>query len=290
MSLKSTYDKKDANYTRSIKLRSGTVTFFCVILTIITLIPLYLLIINATRSQTELAQKFSILPSTNFGHNFDVLKSFGINFLVGFKNSLIYAGCATILSLFVSCLTAYGLVVYEFKLRDPAFTFILAVLMVPAQVSGLGFMNMIAHSPLKDTLFALILPAAAAPAIVFFMRQYMKSAFPLDIVEAARIDGSSEFRTFLTIGIPLMKPAIAVQAIFAFIAHWNNYFTPSIVIISDEHKTLPMMMKALSSNPLKTDIGAIYCGIAIAIIPLVIVYLILSRFIIEGVALGGVKE
>ena len=125
-----------------------------------------------------------------------------------------------------------------------------------------------------------------------FLTQYLKSSFPLDIVEAARIDGCGEFRTFLTIAIPMMKPAIAVQAIFAFIQNWNNFYQPSMILVSRkfEQITMPMMINMLKSNDKIADYGVIYAGIALSIIPVVVIYLLLSRFIVEGVALGGVKE
>ncbi|MGN0606670.1 MAG: carbohydrate ABC transporter permease [Oscillospiraceae bacterium] len=290
MSMKSTYGTKD-NYNAQLRAKSMGIIVVCVLLSIISILPLWILVCNATRTHMQISTGVSLLPSVHFLENYqnlmdkDVFKPF-----IGFKNSFIISAGATLLSVFFSALTAYGLVVYDFKIRDGAYTFILAVLMIPAQVSGVGFMKFMIKVNLYDTLVPLILPAVAAPAVVFFMRQYLKSSFPLDIVEASRIDGCGEFRTFLQIGIPMMKPAIAVQAIFAFIQNWNNYFTPSMMIVSEEKKTLPLMIKSLSSDRLATDYGIIYCGIAISIIPLVVIYLILSRFIIEGVALGGVKE
>ncbi len=290
MSMKSTYNSKD-NYNAKLRTQSILIMIVCIILTIISLLPIWILVCNATRTHMQISTGVSLIPSTHFLANYnnlmakDVFKPF-----IGFKNSFIISACSTILSVFFSALTAYGLTVYDFKIREGAYSFILAVLMIPAQVSGVGFMNFMIKVDLYDTFVPLIVPAVAAPAVVFFMRQYLKSSFPLDIVEASRIDGCGEFRTFLQIGIPMMKPAIAVQAIFAFIQNWNNYFTPSMMIVTESKKTLPMMIKSLSSDRLATDYGIIYSGIAISIIPLVVVYLILSRFIIEGVALGGVKE
>ena len=290
MSMKSTYGGKD-NYNAKIRAQSIGIMIVCIILTIISILPIWILVCNATRTHMQISTGVSLLPSTHFLENYralmdkDVFKPF-----IGFKNSFIISACATVLSVFFSALTAYGLTVYDFKIREGAYTFIIAVLMIPVQVSGVGFMKFMIKINLYDTLLPLILPAIAAPAVVFFMRQYLKSSFPLDIVEASRIEGCGEFRTFLQIGIPMMKPAIAVQAIFAFIQNWNNYFTPSMMIVSEEKKTLPMMIKSLSSDRLATDSGIIYAGIAISIVPLVVIYLILSRFIIEGVALGGVKE
>ena len=131
---------------------------------------------------------------------------------------------------------------------------------------------------LSDSFIPLIVPTIAAPAIVFFMRQYLKSSFPLDIVEAARIDGCGEFRTFLTIAIPMMKPAIAVQAIFAFIQNWNNFYQPSMILVSRkfEQLTMPMMINMLKSNDKIADYGVIYAGIALSIIPVVVIYLSVS--------------
>jgi multiple sugar transport system permease protein len=161
--------------------------------------------------------------------------------------------------------------------------------MVPTQVSVVGFIKLMLDWGLYDSYIPLILPAAAAPACVFFIRQFMKSSFPLDIVEAARIDGSNEFRTFLTIGMPMLKPALAVQTIFAFIANWNNFFMPSMLIVDINKQPLPMRMELLTTDRF-TELGGFYAGVAIAIVPLLIVYGIFGKFIVEGVALGGVKE
>ena len=292
----STEKQPKDNYTAKLRLKSGILFVVCVLLTLICLVPIYMLIINATRSHVEIQTQVSFLPGSSLIDNINTLstdqnfKSFDA--LTGFKNSAIIAGCSTFLSVFFSALTAYGLYVYDFKLKGPAYTFILAVMMVPMQVTSVGFLQFMIKLGLNDSFIPLIVPTVAAPAIVFFMRQYLQSSFPLDIVEAARIDGCGEFRTFLTIAIPMMKPAIAVQAIFAFIANWNNFYQPSMILISrkPEQLTIPMMINALKSNDKVADYGVIYYAIALSIIPLIVAYLILSKFIVEGVALGGVKE
>lgn len=162
---------------------------------------------------------------------------------------------------------------------------------IPTQVSALGFFSMCTDWGLRDTYIPLIVPAIAAPAVFFFMIQYMKSSLPIDIIEAARIDGSGEFRTFNTIVLPMLKPALAVQAIFSFVASWNNYFLPALIIDTSTKKTMPIMIAQLrSADFLKFDMGQVYMFIFIAIIPVIIVYFCLSKFIIAGVSLGGVKE
>jgi len=170
------------------------------------------------------------------------------------------------------------------------FTFILAIMTIPTQVTALGFIQLVADMKLEDNFIPLIIPAIAAPATFFYMKQYMESALPLSLVEAARIDGSGEFRTFNSIVLPLMKPAIAVQAIFTFVANWNNYFTPALVLHDDKMKTLPILIAQLrSADFLKFDMGQVYVTIAFSIFPVIIVYLFLSKYIVQGVAMGSVK-
>jgi multiple sugar transport system permease protein len=213
------------------------------------------------------------------------------NLLIGYRNSLFIAVCSTVLTVFFSGMTAYGLTVYDFKLKKFATTFILAVMMIPTQVVSTGFLQFMVKIKLYDNYLPLILPSIAAPSVVFFMLQYMKSSFPLDVVEAARIDGCGEFRTFLQIALPIFKPAFAVQAIFAFVASWNNYYTPSMLLLSGNlsQRTMPMMVAAILGNDKLTDYGVNYLAVALSILPVVIIYLCLSKFIVKGVALGAVK-
>ncbi|MBR4628229.1 MAG: carbohydrate ABC transporter permease [Ruminococcus sp.] len=293
----SVYGQGKDNYMFKIRLKSTLLVIWFVILTIICLFPIYILLVNATRSSVDIAGGFSVLPGGYFTKNIHTMfhdEPFKSAFqpFYGYRNSLIITCSATFLTVFFSAMTAYGIHVYDFKLKEISYTFILVIMMVPVQVTSAGFIQFMIKMNLHDTYWPLIIPAVAAPGVVFFMRSYMKSSFPLDIVEAARIDGSGEFRTFLTIAIPMMKPAIAVQAIFAFVASWNNYYTPSMILIGGEkHKrTLPMMISAISSNDKVYDYGVNYMCIAFSIIPIIIAYIALSRFIIAGVALGGVKE
>ena len=292
-----TYGEAKDNYTAKLRTKSIILTIWFIILTIICLLPIYILLINATRSSTEIVNGISFVPGSNLGKNIDkVFKDVNylsiFNALIGYRNSFLITICSTVLTVFFSAMTAYGIEVYDFKLKDISYTIILLVMMVPMQVTSAGFVAFMLKLHLTDTYWPLIIPAIAAPAVVYFMRSYMKSSFPKEIVEAARIDGCSEFRTFLSIALPMMKPAIAVQAIFAFIASWNNFYTPNMILISSKfkQKTLPMMVSAIQASDKFTDYGAIYLAIALSILPIVIIYILLSRFIIAGVALGGVKE
>ncbi len=283
------------NYMLKQRIKSAIYFIICIIITLICVVPILLMLINATRSNAELVRApLAILPSGNLIENIKLIPTqySGWSVLHGYANSLIIAGCSTILTVFFSAMTAYGLTVYDFKIRDGAYTFILAVMMIPIQVTSTGFVQfMVGTLNLADSFIPLIVPAIAAPAIVFYMRQYMKSSFPLDIVEAARIDGCNEFRTFISIAIPMMKPAIAVQAIFAFVQNWNNYYTQNMILLSKQDRfTMPMMIQKVLMVDKKIDLGAQYAAVALSIIPIIVIYLVLSKFIVGGVALGGVKE
>lgn len=273
----------------------------CVLLTIICLLPIYIILINATRNNEQIISNgIALLPGSNLAQNFknltDPSYANGVYYrafdlLIGYRNSMFIAGCSTILTVFFSAMTAYGLSVYDFKGRKFATTFILMVMMVPTQVVSTGFLEFMASVGLLNNYLPLILPAVAAPATVFFMLQYMKSSFPFDIVEAARIDGCNEFRTFLTISLPIFKPAIAVQAIFAFVASWNNYYTPTMLLVNGDKnlKTMPMMVAGITGLSTTTDYGVQNLAVILSILPIVIVYLLLSKYIVKGVALGSVK-
>lgn len=309
MSMKSMYGDNSKSYSASKRVKSTLIFIFLVIISLICLLPIYFLVINSTRTSPAISSMgVSLVPGSweAFKANWYVLfegrYAGTIDLVAGFKNSAIVTISSTVLMILVSCLTAYGMVVYDFKLRAASYTFIIAVMMVPTTVTATGYSTMIydINHFLRDVtgneelmihgeLWTLILPSIAAPAIVFFMRQYMKSTFPLDLVEAARIDGAKELRTFATIALPIMKPAIATQSIFAFVSKWNDLYTAQILLSGDD-KTLPMMIQAVKNNKQQNDVGPAWLAIALSVIPMVIAYVILSKFIIGGVTAGGVKE
>ena len=260
-----------------------------VIVTIMCLFWFYVLFVNSTRSHADLTKGFSALPSTSAAKNVNSLLH-NIPILSGLLNSVIVAAFTALLSTYFSTMTAYAIHAYEFKLKKFMFTFILGIMMIPTQVTALGFIQLMRKMHLMNSFIPLIIPAIAAPAVFFYMKQYMESTLPLELLEAARIDGAGEFRTFNQIALPLMKPAIAVQAIFSFVGSWNNYFTPALVLTDDNKKTLPILIATLrSADYLKFDMGQVYMMITFSILPVIIVYLILSKNIVSGLAVGAVK-
>ena len=261
------------------------------VLCFICLFFFYVLIVNATHNNFTIQQGFDPLPRGSFGVNFfNTTHDANVPILTGLRNSLIVSAACAALSVYFSALTAYAIYAYDFKLRKLAFTVILLIMTMPTQVSALGFLNLMDSMKLTNTLWPLILPSIAAPTVFFFMKQYLDASLPMEIVEAARIDGAGEFYTFNKIVLPIMKPALAVQAIFSFVASWNNYFIPALVLDTADKKTLPILIAQLrSADFLKFDMGKVYMMVAIAILPVIVVYLLLSKFIVRGVALGGVK-
>lgn len=270
---------------------AGAVSTVLGLLCFLCLFFFYILLINATRTHFEIQRGFSLLPGRSLLTNLkSVLANANIPVLSGIRNSLLVSALSALLSVYFSALTAYGIHAYDFKFKKLAFTFILLIMMMPTQVSALGFVRLITKMGMADTLAPLFLPSIAAPVVFYFMLQYMEGNLPMEIVEAARIDGSGEFSTFNRIVLPILKPALAVQAIFTFVNTWNNYFTPALVLSSSGKKTLPILIAQLrSADFLKFDMGQVYMMVAIAILPVIAVYLCLSKFIVRGVALGGVK-
>ena len=276
----------------SLTIRRTLCYIVLVILAFLSLFPFFILIVNATRSHVQIQNGFSALPGAFFGKNIvNLFSNKNIPILQALFNSVYVSLMTAVLTTYFSSMTAYGIYMYRFKGRKGAFTFIMAVMMVPTQVSTLGFIKLLTTLHMMDNLVSLYVPAIAAPIVFFYIYQAMESTLPYSIVEAARVDGCNEFRTFNTIVIPMMKPSIAVQAIFSFVSSWNNFFVPALVISSKQKKTIPILIAQLrSADYSKFDLGQVYMQICIAIIPLIIIYLFLSRSIVSGATAGGVKE
>lgn len=281
-----------------------------VLLAILSLFPFYIMVVNATRSHPQIQSGFSAIPGTQFWLHikqfikserwFDVVagqqverKVYGTSYPIfrGLGNSFLVAIFTAAFTTYFSAMTAYGIYMYNFKGKKTAFKFIMAVMMVPTQVSTLGFLQLITKLGIMNSYIPLIIPAIAAPVVFFYMYQSMEATLPYSIVEAARVDGSNEFYTFNAIVCPMLKPAFAVQSIFAFVSSWNNYFVPALVISDKKLWTVPIVIaNARSADYMMFDLGVNYTLMTVAILPLIVIYFLLSRYIIGGVTAGGVKE
>lgn len=269
----------------------GVVYTILIFLTVLCLFSFYMLIINASRTNADLQGGFKFLPQGNFLTNLkNAWNDASINIPRGMLNSFLVASCTALLTTYFSALTAYGLHAYNFRLKKAAFTFIMAVMVIPKQVSAAGFVQLCYKFHLTNSYLPLILPSIAAPIVFFYMKQYMESTLPMEIIDAARVDGSNEFYTFNRIILPMLTPALAVQMIFSFVESWNNYFLPALLLDKAELKTVPIMIAQLrSADYSKFDLGKVYMFILLAILPVMVVYIFLSKSIIKGVTAGSVK-
>ena len=278
------------NITAMPNTKRSMIYVLCVFLCALSLLPFWIMMVNATRNSQQIQSSVSLIPSSFLSYNWKVLADKNFDVLLGFKNSAIIAFGSTILSVYFSALTAYGLTVYKFKGAKFLYSVILAIIMIPGQVTGTGFYMFMYRLGWTNSYLPLIIPAIAAASTVFFFKQYLEANFQISLVEAARIDGAGEFYIYNKIIMPIMVPAMATMGIMAVIASWNNYLTPLMLLSDPKMKTLPMMVKELRGDIYRTEYGSIYLGLTMTALPLVIVYFCFSKYIIAGVAVGGVKE
>ncbi len=272
------------------KIKKSILYLLLILLGLTCLLPFLLMIVNATRSGSEIVTSFTLIPSTYLAENWQTVFKF-FNLFKGMFNSLIVAVPATLLTAYFSAMTAYGLAMYKFKGNKLIFGTILVFMMIPGQLGLIGFYNLCTKLHLINTYIPLIVPAVAAPGTVFFLRQYVMSVLPPSLIEAARIDGASELYSFHRIVLPGMSPGIATMSIMAFIGSWNNYLLPMILLNKNEKFTLPVMMATLrASTDINSNQGAIYLAVAISVIPILLVFAFFSKYIISSISAGAVKE
>lgn len=255
---------------------------------IIMLMPFYFMFVFATHSRTEI---FSLPPPMFFGddflNNLKILQE-RIPFWRNLAWSLYVALASTVLTLLFCSMAGYAFALFEFRWKNALFALVMGTMLLPS------FMNMIPTFMIMDILGwidqprALYLPGAASAFGIFLMRQFVSTSIPKDLVEAARMDGCSELGIYTRIVLPLLKPALGTLGLITFIASWNNFIGPLIVMRSPEMYTLPLALRSLQS-PVDTEWGALMAGSAIATIPLIILFAISSRQLISGLTAGAVK-
>ena len=272
------------------KIKKGILYILLILLAATCMFPFWMMIVNATRSGNEIVTGFTLIPSTHLKENWEQVFQF-FNLFKGMWNSLIVSVPATLLCAYFSMMTAYGLAFYKFKGNKVIFGAILAFMMIPGQLSLIGFYQLCTKMHLVNSYIPLIIPAIAAPGTVIFLKQYTEASLSKSLIEAARIDGASELYSFHRIVIPVLSPAVATMGIMAFIGNWNNYLLPMIIINKNDKMTLPVMMATLkASTDINRNQGAIYLSVAISVIPILLVFAFFSKYIISSVSAGAVKE
>lgn len=278
------------NYRLSTNILRFFIYVFLAVLLIVTLLPVWLLLVNATRSTLEIQQGIGLLPSHYTISNYKILLSKGLDLPRGFLNSFTIAAATTIITVYFSMLTAYGVVSYEFKGKKFLYNSILVLVMIPMQLSIIGFYQYMSRFGLTDNYLSLILPSVASAGSVFFFKQYLESILIQDLIDAGRIDGASELGIFHRIMFPIAIPGAFTLGIFTFVAAWNNFFNAFILITSRQKYTLPMLVQTLRGDVYRHEYGAIYLGLAASVIPIIIIYFMFSKYIVNGISMGAVKE
>ena len=260
---------------------------FLIILTITILFPFYTMLVIASRTTEELYRGVYYTFGAEIGGNI-VRVVTGTGFFRGYMNSILVAVASVIGGSFVAATYGYGVAKFDFKLKKAFTWFVLVLLMIPGQVSLIGYVMQMRAWKLTSTLWPLILSAMASPFCTFFMISFCKTSVPSEVLESARIDGASELQIFFRIAIWFLLPALAVIGILQFLWSWNNYMLPLITCDTVELRTLPLYIRSLTLEYLD-DPAAKCTGVALATIPIFILYFIFSKTFISGIAAGAVK-
>src|SRR5690625_2683074 len=266
-----------------------TIIWIIIILAaIICLTPFYSMIITSTHANSEIARKLLLLPGNRLMDNYQRLVDV-VPIWRGFFNSVFIAVISTILGLYFSALGGYGFSKYPFKGNGILFAAVLSTMMVPGQLGIIGFFRLMNEVGLINTYWPIILPSISNAFALFFFKQVADSNVPQEMLESARIDGSSEIQIFHRIGLPLMGPSIATLGIFLFIGKWNEFLQPMILLFDNNLQTLPVMIASVRSQ-FNIDYGAQYIGIVISVVPIILVFALFSKQIIGNVMAGAIKE
>ncbi len=275
---------------RHISVKTIVIHAVMVFLGLLAALPVYLVLVNITRSTAEINSGLSLLPSVHLGDNWRVLNSTGFSLPRGFFNSFFISSLTSLCATYSSAMAAYGVYMYQFRGRRAFWGLIMFVMLLPTSVAYIGFFRMVFSLRLLDSYIPLIVPAIASPAVVFFLRQYLLSLPVRELADVSRIDGAGEFWTFNLIILPIMGPALATQAFFIFLGAWNNFMLPYMLLSDRELFTVPMIAALLQADIHNVDFGGIYLGIAVSFIPAICAYAFASRFIISGLTMGSLKE
>jgi len=274
---------------KSKAIRPGRLLIYALLLLLLLLsvVPFYLVIINSTHSSFDIVTKLNLLPGKALRDNYATMQS-NVNIWRGFLNSLVIAVSHTLLSAYFGAFCAFGFAKYNFKGKRFLFGIVLASMMIPSQVTIIGFYRLNLKLHMLNSYWPFILPGIANATTVFFMRGIISQSIPDSILEAARLEGCSEPGIFNRIVLPCVMPGVVTMSIFNFVASWNNYMGPLIVMSDNDMYTMPVMIAMIKGLYL-SNYGAMYLAIAISVVPIIIVFCFFSRYIINGLTAGSDK-
>ncbi len=257
---------------------------FLAIVSFISVFPFYWMITAATNTSVEVARG-KITFGTHAIENFQKLIA-GQNLWGALGNSFLYAGVQTVVALLVCSLAGYGFELYHDKQKDQVFSFLLLAMMVPQVATMIPLFKMISKMGLLNTVWAFILPSISTPFLIMMFRQNSRN-FPVDILEAARIDGLSEFKIFFKMYMPVMKSTYAAAAVITFMNAWNAYLWPKVVMNDSKAQTMPMLIANLAAG-YTVDYGLLMMGVLFCSVPTMVIFFVLQKQFAEGIT-GAVK-
>ena len=257
---------------------------FLVIVSFISVFPLYWMIAAATNRSVDIARgkiTFGVYAIENFQ------KLASQNDLWGaLGNSFFYSIVQTVIALFVCSLAGFGFELYHDKAKDKVFSILLLAMMIPQVATMIPLFKMISTAKLLNTVWAFILPSISTPFLIMMFRQNSRN-FPVDILEAARLDGLSEIKIFLRMYLPVMKSTYAAAGVITFMNAWNAYLWPKVVMADTRAQTMPMLIAKIAGG-YTTDYGVLMMGVLFCSLPTMIVFFILQKQFAEGIT-GAVK-
>ena len=266
-------------------LARGFIYAFCIIIAISAFFPFYSMLISSSHSAFHILTRLNLLPGDQFIRNYERL-TVNMNIWRGMLNSLMVAAADTSITVYFSLLTAYAFAKFRFKGRDALFMLIIISMMLPGQLGIIGFFRQMSAYGFLNTYWPMILPSIASTGSVFFLKQYLDGALPDEIIESAYVDGCREITIYHKLVIPMSMPGIVTIAVMSFIGSWNSYLTPLIMLRSPSMFTLPLMI-ATVRDALHADYGALFMGLLVSTLPLVIVFMFSSKVIMEEISIGA---
>ncbi|WP_130837452.1 carbohydrate ABC transporter permease [Lachnoclostridium sp. Marseille-P6806] len=253
----------------------------------LTIVPFYMVMVNATHTSFNIVTRLNLLPGGALLDNYETMQTH-VNIWRGFANSLLISLPYTVLTGYFGALVGFGFAKYSFKGKRILYSIVLASMMIPSQVSIIGFYQLNLRLHLLNTYYPFILPGIANASAVFFLRGIIAQSIPDSMIEAARIDGCSEFMIFNRVVFPCVIPGVVAICIFNFVSSWNNYIGPLIVMSDSDMYTMPVMISMIKGLYL-TNYGAMYLAITISVVPTIIVFCLLSKYIVNGLTAGANK-
>jgi ABC-type glycerol-3-phosphate transport system permease component len=205
-----------------------------------------------------------------------------------FVNSIFVSTAFTLLALFFGSLGGFGFAKYKFRGKRVLFMVLMGSMMIPFHVGLIPLYSLMGRIGWINTFYAIIIPGSASAFSIFLMRQYMANV-PDELIDSARIDGASEFGIYWRVVLPLLKPALGALTILLFIFAWNNFLWPSMVLLDEQHFTLPVGLNSLIST-YSEEYGVLLAGTSLAVVPIIALFLWMQREFVEGITLGAVKE